>query len=76
MSLRGSSDTGVWLNHAVLAWLAGRICPQRDSNPRCSLERAVTWAASRWGPARIVSVAAGAYAPVGGIAPLRKMKSP
>jgi hypothetical protein len=27
------------------------ICPQRDSNPRYSLERAVTWAASRWGPA-------------------------
>ena len=26
------------------------ICPQRDSNPRYSLERAVTWAASRWGP--------------------------
>jgi hypothetical protein len=25
-------------------------CPQRDSNPRYSLERAVTWAASRWGP--------------------------
>ncbi len=26
-------------------------CPQRDSNPRYGLERAVTWAASRWGPA-------------------------
>ena len=26
-------------------------CPRRDSNPRYSLERAVTWAASRWGPA-------------------------
>ena len=25
-------------------------CPQRDSNPRYGLERAVTWAASRWGP--------------------------
>src|SRR3954452_151109 len=24
-------------------------CPQRDSNPRCGLERAVTWTASRWG---------------------------
>src|SRR4029453_3132330 len=24
-------------------------CPQRDSNPRYGLERAVTWAASRWG---------------------------
>ena len=24
-------------------------CPQRDSNPRYSLERAVTWTASRWG---------------------------
>ena len=30
---------------------AERRCPQRDSNPRYSLERAVTWAASRWGPA-------------------------
>jgi hypothetical protein len=29
----------------------GARCPQRDSNPRYSLERAVTWAASRWGPA-------------------------
>ncbi len=26
-------------------------CPQRDSNPRYGLERAATWAASRWGPA-------------------------
>jgi hypothetical protein len=26
-----------------------RRCPQRDSNPRYGLERAVTWAASRWG---------------------------
>ena len=25
------------------------ICPQRDSNPRYGLERAATWAASRWG---------------------------
>jgi Phage integrase family len=25
-------------------------CPQRDSNPRYGLERAVTWTASRWGP--------------------------
>jgi cytochrome d ubiquinol oxidase subunit II len=25
-------------------------CPQRDSNPRYGLERAATWAASRWGP--------------------------
>ena len=29
---------------------AASRCPQRDSNPRYSLERAVTWAASRWGP--------------------------
>ena len=27
-------------------------CPQRDSNPRYGLERAVTWAASRWGRRR------------------------
>ena len=27
----------------------GLGCPQRDSNPRCHLERVVTWAASRWG---------------------------
>ena len=26
-------------------------CPQRDSNPRYGLERAVTLTASRWGPA-------------------------
>src|SRR2546426_7674908 len=31
---------------------AGRQCPQRDSNPRYGLERAATWAASRWGPGR------------------------
>ena len=27
-------------------------CPQRDSNPCRRLERAVSWAARRWGPAR------------------------
>src|SRR5579884_2191775 len=27
-------------------------CPQRDSNPCFSLERAATWTASRWGPGR------------------------
>ena len=26
------------------------LCPQQDSNPRYGLERAGTWAASRWGP--------------------------
>src|SRR3954452_25328615 len=31
--------------------LTARVCPQRDSNPRCSLERAVTLTASRWGRA-------------------------
>src|SRR5436190_153157 len=30
--------------------LTARVCPQRDSNPRYSLERAVTLTASRWGP--------------------------
>ena len=43
-------DRPVPLNHATAAWLSGSRCPQRDSNPRYSLERAVTWAASRWGP--------------------------
>ena len=38
-------------NHAPATWLRCSECPQRDSNPRYSLERAVTWAASRWGPA-------------------------
>jgi hypothetical protein len=32
-----------------LTALARGECPQRDSNPRYGLERAVTWAASRWG---------------------------
>src|SRR5439155_18932431 len=27
-------------------------CPQRDSNPCDGLERAATWTASRWGPAK------------------------
>src|SRR5215211_2121488 len=35
-----------------LTALLDRVCPQRDSNPRYSLERAVTWTASRWGPIR------------------------
>ena len=39
------------------------VCPQRDSNPRYSLERAVTWAASRWGPARQCRGASGAGLP-------------
>ena len=53
------SDTPVWLDHAESAWLGGSRCPQRDSNPR-QLERAVTWAASRWGPASRVLRARGA----------------
>jgi hypothetical protein len=28
------------------------VCPQRDSNPCCRLERAVSWASRRWGPGR------------------------
>jgi hypothetical protein len=35
-----------------LAMPGYEICPRRDSNPRYGLERAVTWAASRRGPAQ------------------------
>jgi hypothetical protein len=45
-----SAKTG-WLNDASSAWQRRAGCPQRDSNPRYSLERAVTWTASRWGRA-------------------------
>ena len=42
-----------------------RFCrrPQRDSNPRCRLERPVSWAARRWGPGSSTSsmVAASRY---------------
>jgi hypothetical protein len=40
-----TGDNSLWLADPA----AGAVCPRRDSNPRYSLERAVTWAASRRG---------------------------
>ena len=53
VSLQRGSIPGTWQKKAQLpagVWACDLWHPQRESNPCCRLERAMSWATRRWGP--------------------------